>query len=111
MNKNLKIILGVLFILIGAGYILDLLNIHIISFNGFFRSLEFIWPLFLVVIGVYLLTSSKKVRTIFISIFLALLIAGTCYFTVSSYHNIFHNDSTFNFNDNYNHDTFNFFDY
>jgi len=111
MSKNLKIVLGVFFILLGGGYILDLLNIHIISFSGFFSAIEFIWPLFIVVIGIYLLTTNKKIRNTAIALFLTLLLAGTVYFTTSSYHNLFDNNSTFNFNDGYNYDTFNFFDY
>ena len=101
MNKQLKIILGAFLILIGVGYILDLLNIYILSFDGFFRTIKSIWPLFLVVIGLFILTTSKKIRVCVISIFLALLFAGTFYFTSLSHNNIFDNHYDFDFNEEY----------
>lgn len=108
MNRNLKIILGALLIIIGVGCILNLLDIYILSFSGFVKSIDLMWPLFLVVIGLFLLYPNKKIRTIVLAVMIMLLFAGTIYYTTTSRYNLFNNNSDFNFNEHYN-DSDNFF--
>ncbi len=109
MSKNLKIILGALLIVIGLGYILNLLDIYVISFFGFFSAIDIMWPLFLVVIGLFLLYKNKKIRAIVLTVMIVLLFAGTIYYTTTNHYNIFNDNHNFNFNEHYN-DSDNFFD-
>ncbi|MCO8194220.1 hypothetical protein [Anaerofustis sp. NSJ-163] len=108
MNRNLKIILGILLIVIGVGCILNLLDIYILSFSGFIKSVDLMWPLFLVVIGLFLLYQSKKIRAAVLAVMIVLMFAGTIYFTTTSHYNLFNNNHDFNFNEHYN-DSDNFF--
>lgn len=91
MHKSLKLIIGVVLIIIGAGALLRFADINIITFNGFFRTLRLIWPLLLVVIGIYFITDSKPARYMAITLFAIALIGGTIYNSMTVDRNIFDN--------------------
>ena len=112
MNRNLKLILGFILIFIGAGCLLKIADINVVSFGGFTHAVRLLWPLALVVLGIYFVTDSKIIRTMSVILFMLAIIAGTVYYSMTVDRNIFtdHNDhSVFDYDDEYD-DFFDWFD-
>ena len=105
MSKKLKIILGVILIIIGLGYALDLLDIHIFSFEGFFESIDLFWPLLLAVIGVFLVCDNKMIRNIIIILYCFMILGGMVAYTVDNHYNLFDDNDVdnFYFDEDYHH--------
>lgn len=106
MNKNLKIILGIFFIVLGVFLTLDILNITFISFSGFMYCLGKIWPIILIIFGVYFITSNNKIRLFTLILSLLILVAGSVVYTNSSKSH--YNNRDFDF-DQRNYNDYNFF--
>ena len=119
MHKNLKLLIGFIFVFIGAGCLLRLAGIDVISFSGFTHALNIIWPLILVVCGIFFITDRRIIRNISIIAFVVILCAGTVYNSMTIDRDIFnYNGGVFDRGDSDNDmddfnqfRTFDFFDF
>ena len=106
MNKNLKLLLGCAFIILGGIFILG--KFDIISISGTLIAISYIWPLVISLLGLLMILNTKTQKQFATFIFVIFAIFASIYFTNIDINSLYTNYFTFN-NDDDN-STYNFFD-
>lgn len=85
MNRNSKIITGVILILIGVFWALNSFGITVMTWNSLAHAIDALWPLVFVVGGLNIIIDSPTINTILWAVLVGFVFALTIYYTNYGY--------------------------